>query len=1378
MKSARRAVERLRALLVERCGLPADDITVLHDPEDPWQLLDHVDTAASRADGGLLLLYFVGHGAPDFDRQGQGLRLMTRHSAPPDAPSTYAATSQVSFRGVLDTIRRGKKPRPQPAAVVAVLDCCMADRGAADMTQLNSYFFLAAATRDRQAMAPPDADFPLFTGRLIELLENGAPEFGPDIRLADLAELLCRTMPEGAPVPKASGSAGHLVLAPNPHPEVLDRARPQSTRMVSTGLCPYPGLAAFTEQEQQWFHGRRYDADTLVISLTAAQSPQLPVVLTGASGAGKTSFVQAALRPRLAAAALEGAATHRHTTVLRPGSPRLVHDLARHLASLAPGADPTVFESRLRQGEHGARAVAREIQTAHATADGIPAELVLIVDQFEKVYGPDIEAPEQTAFISAVCALAAAEIPAPWRPLDADRKEDTVRVRVLLVVPSESSGRLGESDDRLRRALTTTQHILAPLSEDEVRRAIVEPARSEGIVPDEDFVASVCAEFASAAAPQYGDARADLPPARLLPYLAQALRATWERSPRDRLTLRAYQDSGRLQGAIKETAEKCYGQFDATDRDIAQVLLLHLVAHNDQAISDELKTVAREVLVQEASSTGDPNSRLRAEQVLDQLREHRLVVETYRGVTLVHRALVHAWPRMGRWIRDDRTWLTIRERIQTEARRWERDGRGDRSTPLSSFLADDFAAAAHRGGTSGLSQRDWDYLDATMASRDQEIRQRRLGRRRQRIAATISVLSCVACAAGIWFGVGEHRSSASARQEQTASRLASAAHVTAARQPDLAARLAVASYRAARIPTAWAALLENAARVRPTPLSNAVTSHLTGTRLTVGAGAAATVTAKGIALDATADGHRVAILPESAGVTEIAFGHRGPTLAGIDALGSVHIWDTTHPRRPPRVFSTDVPSGEPGSVTTSLTFSADDTFLAVTAGEEGSTEAPPPFAAEVWRIPRDARPSRERTLPDDYAVFTGSGTTLAVANGAGDWHLHDVARPGRPVTLPLVRRSTRATCFGPDGTTAAQVGGASRLWRLAGGDARSIDGFTAHGGSCSFSPDGRMLAVFSTTTEIWRLRAALPPLRVAVLDRPHDESTADAGQFGPDGSLLAVPGNPPRLWDVSGLFQPGLLNAIRPATAAAGPTAVDSSGTVVAIAVADGTVAVWRLDGHGGQHHLPEVSSPSGEQVVSQLDFSPDTTRLTITYQGDQRRTWDLGGPTPERVPDPPAPVLSGPAEASAGHRHIRAEADGSAVRLAEGDEVGQDDPALIPAAAGGEVTALAFNADGALLAVGDDQGNIALVRVGDHATVAAVAALPARSAAITSVAFGAGDRLLVGAADGTVLLSTVNPATLTDQICAAPLATQDAAQWPVDLADEARSACPDTPRT
>lgn len=1372
VKSARRAVERLRDILIERCGLPRDGVTELYDPEDARQVLDYVDTAASRANGGLLLLYFVGHGAADFDRHGQGLRLMTRHSAPPTAPGAYSSNSQVSFQGILEIVRNGKESRPQPAAVVAILDCCMADRGAADMTNLKSYFFLAAATRDRQAVAPPGADFPLFTGRLIELLEKGAPEFGPDIRLVDLAELLRQTMPKGAPIPKASGSAGHLVLAPNPHPEAFDRSSPQSTRMPSTGRCPYPGLAAFTEQERQWFRGREYDTDVLVVSLTSVQSPPLPVVLTGASGVGKTSFVQAALRPRLAAVAPEGSAGRRRTTLLRPGSPRLVHDLARHLASLVPGADPIVFESRLRESEDGAQAVAREIQTAHATADGVPAEFVLIVDQFEKIYGPDVEATERASFVSAVCALAAAGAPTPWRPLNGDRAEGTVRVRVLLVVPSESSGRLEESDDRLRRALTTTQHILAPLNEDEVRQAIIEPALLEGIVPDEDFVAGVCAEFASAIAPQYGDGRTDLPPAQLLPYLAQALRATWEHSPRDRLTLRAYHDSGRLQGAIKETAEQCFLQFDATDRDIAQVLLLHLVAHNDQEASSELKTIPRETLLLEVSDTADPNSRLRAEKVLDRLRERRLIVETVGGIALVHRALVQAWPRMGRWIRDDRTWLTIRERIQTRALRWERDGRVDRFTLLSPFLADDFAAAARRGGTSGLTQRDWDYLNFTMASRDQEIQQRRQGRRRQRITATIAVLGCMAATAGIWFGVDEHHSSASARHERTASQLASAAQVTAARQPDLAARLAVAAYRAARTPAAWTALLENAARVRPTPLSNAVTSHLSGTQLTVGAGTAATVTAKGITLNATADGHRVAVLPESTGVTEIAFGHHGTTLAGVDAHGSVRIWDTSQPRHPPQVFSTGVPSGEAGAVTTRLTFSADDTFLAITAGEEGDAGTTPPFTTEIWRIPHDARPTRKRTSPDDYAVFTGSGTTLAEADRAGDWHLSDAAHPQAPVTLPLARRPARVTCFSPDGSAAAQVGEAPRLWQLADGDARPVGGFTAQGGSCSFSPDGRLLAVFSATTEIWRLRTALPPVRVAVLDRPYDESTADVGQFGPDGSLLAVPGNPPRLWNVSGLFQPGLLTAIQPATAA-GPTAVDSSGTVVAVAVAGGTVAVWR---HGGLHRLPEAPAQDGERAVSRLDFAPGTTRLSITYRGGQRRTWDLSGPTTEEVPNPPAPVLSGLSEASAAHRRIRAEADGSAVRLAEGDEVGQDDRAVIPAANGGEVTALAFNDDGTLLAVGDDQGDIALVKVGDHATVTAVATLPARSAAITSVAFGAKDRLLVSAADGTVLLSTVSPSALIGQICATPFTTQDAANWPVDLATKAKSACPDAP--
>jgi len=66
-------------------------------------------------------------------------------------------------------------------------------------------------------------------------------------------------------------------------------------------LCPYPGLAAFSEEEAAFFFGRERAIDRLVQRLRPM--PRL-LALLGPSGTGKTSLINAGLIPRLRAGVL------------------------------------------------------------------------------------------------------------------------------------------------------------------------------------------------------------------------------------------------------------------------------------------------------------------------------------------------------------------------------------------------------------------------------------------------------------------------------------------------------------------------------------------------------------------------------------------------------------------------------------------------------------------------------------------------------------------------------------------------------------------------------------------------------------------------------------------------------------------------------------------------------------------------------------------------------------------------------------------------------------------------------------------------------------------------------------------------------------------
>ncbi|WP_406435702.1 hypothetical protein OHB00_16695 [Streptomyces sp. NBC_00631] len=1376
VRAAGPTLEGLRSVLLRRCGMAPDAVTVLLDPDEPRTLLTAVDDAVTDAKGGVLLLYFVGHAAPGDNGR---LRLMTRRSAPPHTFGPLAGYSQVSFRDVVETVRRGD---PRPSSLIVVLDCCEANRGHQELAGLDSYYFLAAAARDQRALAPPDQDRTVFGGRVIDLLERGAPEFGPTVRLDTFSEVLRRTTPLGTPTPRANGTAGELCLAANPHPDALEREKlPAGSSAAPSGVCPYPGLAAFTERQRDWFHGREDCVDQLAFRLTPLGTPRLPLILNGPSGSGKSSLVRAGLLPRLAGLPPEGAATSRVTAVLEPSAPRPLHALARHLADLGQAMDVADVETRLRSGERGVRSVVRDVLTGRADADGRPPELLVVVDQFERAFDPDVDPGERAAFVTALCALARTEIPSLRRSVHGDPAGERVRVRVLLAVQAEFAAVLSESDDRLRQALTVNQYILPLFGDSDVRQAVVGPAGMEGIVPDTDFVARICADFAAAAQSPYGGGTAGFTPSRLLPHLAQSLRATWHRSP-GRLTLEAYQSCGGLTGVIGQTAEECFHRIEEPAHAIARVLLLDLVDISGQRPFG-LRTVPREVLLDRAANSVDPPDHDLAARTLETLATHQLVVDGASGVSLAHLILLAAWPRMTRWVQEDREWHIVRERIQKQARDWRGEGSDHGNLTPDIFLPDDFAEAVRRRDRSGLSPGDWEYLNATMAWWTRQARRRRRSEALHRFSATVAAVALLACGAGLAYGRHQNDSAQGVRSAQAAGRLASAADSVQKDHPELAARLAVAAYRASPGPQAWGALLRSAAEARPTGVSDGLTSRLSGSQVVISDRRVATAEPDGgVAVGAVGDGHLTTVLPDSRGFTAgLAFSHSGDVLAGTDGQGVVRLWNLRTPQAAPRSFTT-TSLGTADADTYVLTFSADDTLLAVAADHGADAGTATTDGSEVWRTAGGPRPVRLAPLPGSFARFTGEGATLAVRDLRGSWALHSVdpsgeagAVHGPASKLPLDRASAPVSvCFSPRGGLFAQVADRTRIWVTSGRTTTQTAGFITRGVSCAFSADGSMLAVFGATTELWGLDARHGASRITVIDTPSGEVHGSrTGQFSADGRLLAVRGTPPHVWDLTDLRQPGLVAELT-TTQMPGPVSVDPSGAVAAVGTGDGSVAVWDL--HDPRHpgRRPALPAPPGARSVSTLRFAPGSERLTVTYTQGVRRTWDLTGGAASPAPTPTTPLDPDAVSASGTHHHLTVTSDGPTVTLTSGTD---DDAVTISVTpdSGATVTAVALDPGDTVLAVGTERGGVTLILLDGHTTPTSAVDLPARAAPITGIGFGPGGVLLTAAEDHTVRVSDLAPASLIDRICAAPLTPQVAALWPRYAPGNADSACPGT---
>lgn len=77
----------------------------------------------------------------------------------------------------------------------------------------------------------------------------------------------------------------------------LQRVRRPPGRRPAGADAPYRGPARFERQDARWFFGR--DDVTDLVAARAEEAAPRPLILVGASGAGKSSLLRAGLMPRL-----------------------------------------------------------------------------------------------------------------------------------------------------------------------------------------------------------------------------------------------------------------------------------------------------------------------------------------------------------------------------------------------------------------------------------------------------------------------------------------------------------------------------------------------------------------------------------------------------------------------------------------------------------------------------------------------------------------------------------------------------------------------------------------------------------------------------------------------------------------------------------------------------------------------------------------------------------------------------------------------------------------------------------------------------------------------------------------------------------------------
>ncbi|MFJ7158845.1 helix-turn-helix domain-containing protein [Streptomyces sp. NPDC101118] len=1062
-----------------------------------------------------------------------------------------------------------------------------------------------------------------------------------------------RTLPSVATL-KALAKVLHLPL-----PELLE-LRERALRGDADGVdaCPYPGMEPFGPDRAHVFFGRDELIARLLTALEWRRRAGGIQLVIGASGAGKSSLLRAGLVPRLLGGALDtdGAGV----------SPVVV----------TPTADPgAVLERYLQENGDTTAASASASASAAASGTGLPTgrERVLVVDQFEEVFTECRDEGRRRRFIDALVALAA---PGPGGAPPAVRV--VVGLRADFYAPClDHPGLLAAaSDDPIT---------VGPLTPAQLREAITEPAaRSKRPLHLEPGLAErLLADLGTSDShpdPEPHDPHAGtvqtgaLPPlgydAGRLPLLAHALRVTWAQRTGDTLTLRGYELTGGIRGAVKRSAEQVWNRLDKPGRKEAEALFLRLIRVDRNPAADSRRRAARAVLF---AAANQPEV---LAEVVDAFVAARMLTQYEDTVEITHEVLLRSWPRLRSWADAERDRDLVHQNLEEAAHAWLERSRSPELLYRGSVLE------AARRGVAAAGTRVGPTTPAAVFLAASTRLHRRTRAVRRGAVALLGVLALLASTTA-WYALRQRTAAQDERDRTVAARIASEADRARSADVALAARLDVAAHRTHPTDATRAKVLSAAG----SPLPQVLPWRLNREDRLAFAGDGTTllafrsiqladregVLAWRIGRDRPGEGRELALPEDWLPVRWTSVSPVLPLTAVRDGRGRTGLWDIRDPTRP-RLRAVLQPS------VIAVHFAPDAAVMAtvtdVVPNTEGILDADD-TRVQLWDI---ADPTRPRPMSAPFGTpgivhktvgLADHGRTVATwaGNGVQLWHVAPGARPdasperkgrfaGRSAKELLGTKGLQKFVLRPDGQTlAVLIGSRAELWRLDGGEPQVVpvgDPATKVG-TLAYSRDGTWLATADEqrhTVQIWddalvRPGAAMPPLvghtasiealafapdgrTLAVRDEKAVHLwTMPAGirtkagyrstellAYRPDGRLLLYLGRDPVLWDTTNPLRPRFVTRL--GTEYAQSAAFAPDGNTLFTTTGTGEAEIWDVRSPRAPRRIGPAFSPGREHESflspeRELSLSADGHLLAVTA-AETLNLWDVSDPQRPRL--------------------------------------------------------------------------------------------------------------------------------------------------------------------
>ena len=495
------------------------------------------------------------------------------------------------------------------------------------------------------------------------------------------------------------------------------------------------------------------------------------LLILGASGSGKSSFLRAGLLPRMRAAGvpafLEDGSDGIHafrsliltpremgeqlcmgfaTALYRPGTPKGRQDVG--LPELADGdyATPETFAALAASSPRSATApiiraldkLAAETLSADAPATTRRFGLLLAIDQLEELLARSDA--DRAAFVALLSALA-----------------ETGRVWLVATMRNDFYDRLRQDDGLSALADRGRLYDLSPPGVADYRDIIRHPALAAGLrfetTEERDLAAEIEAEAADEGA---------------LPMIAFLLEQLFRERRGNLLTLETYDRLGGAAGALAQQGDQVIASLPPNVQAAFPRVIRRLVR---KSLQDLMPTATSAPLSAFAEGTDE-------RQLIDALAAARLVRmftveptgvgEGGAWVRFTHEALLTRWPRLRNAIDADRRDYETLDRLQNAHSLWELAPADQKSGRLLTDLALAESADLIERWGSDIDEPLRRFTEASL-----QFAHARRRRRRRIVTATVAALSVLATVATIASVIAARQRNLALQEQASADRTTS-----------------------------------------------------------------------------------------------------------------------------------------------------------------------------------------------------------------------------------------------------------------------------------------------------------------------------------------------------------------------------------------------------------------------------------------------------------------------------------------------------------------------------------------------------------------------------------------------------------------------------